>query len=259
MYRLIPTPTISIISILCLALLIFLILRLVKNIREKRWGRIAAFVISTVLVFGSIFLYGEYLLYKQRPKDLAFVEEVIKPAVLFTRKFYEENGVLPAEEDFVHAGLKCAVRVYFYTEGKREIVRSLLAEYDIKDAHDIQEALKDLLGSTIKEMMEAEMEDHLGYEKSGRSDNDDYRNGYKSKTVKSSIGEVELEVPQDRKSTFEPQVVKKGQKDISDIDHKIISMYAKGMTTRQISDTIEDIYGFDVSEGFISDVTDTRH
>lgn len=142
------------------------------------------------------------------------------------------------------------------TEGKREIVRSLLAEYDIKDAHDIQEALKDLLGSTIKEMMEAEMEDHLGYEKSERSDSDDYRNGYKSKTVQSSIGEVEISVPQDRKSTFEPKIVKKDQKDISDIDQKIIAMYAKGMTTRQISDTIEDIYGFDVSEGFISDVTD---
>lgn len=142
------------------------------------------------------------------------------------------------------------------TEGKREIIRNLLSEYDIQSAQDIQEALKDLLGGTIKEMMEAEMEGHLGYEKSERSDNDDYRNGYKTKTVKSSIGEVELEVPQDRKSTFEPKVVKKGQKDISDIDHKIISMYAKGMTTRQISDTIEDIYGFDVSEGFISDVTD---
>ena len=142
------------------------------------------------------------------------------------------------------------------TEGKREIVRNLLSEYNIQSAQDIQEALKDLLGGTIKEMMEAEMEGHLGYEKSERSDNDDYRNGYKTKTVKSSIGEVELEVPQDRKSTFEPKVVKKGQKDISDIDHKIISMYAKGMTTRQISDTIEDIYGFDVSEGFISDVTD---
>ena len=142
------------------------------------------------------------------------------------------------------------------TEGKREIIRNLLSEYNIQSAQDIQEALKDLLGGTIKEMMEAEMEGHLGYEKSERSDNDDYRNGYKTKTVKSSIGEVELEVPQDRKSTFEPKVVKKGQKDISDIDHKIISMYAKGMTTRQISDTIEDIYGFDVSEGFISDVTD---
>ncbi len=67
---------------------------------------------------------------------------------------------------------------------------------------------------------------------------------------------MEIEVPQDRKSTFEPQVVKKRQKDISDIDQKIISMYAKGMTTRQISETIEDIYGFETSEGFISDVTD---
>ena len=142
------------------------------------------------------------------------------------------------------------------TEGKREIIRGLLSEYDIQSAQDIQEALKDLLGGTIKEMMEAEMEDHLGYEKSERSDSDDYRNGYKSKTVQSSIGEVELSVPQDRKSTFEPKIVKKGQKDISDIDKKIIAMYAKGMTTRQISDTIEDIYGFDVSESFVSDVTD---
>ena len=67
---------------------------------------------------------------------------------------------------------------------------------------------------------------------------------------------MEIEVPQDRKSTFEPQVVKKCQKDISDIEQKIISMHAKGMTTRQIPETIEDIYGFEPSEGFISDVTD---
>lgn len=142
------------------------------------------------------------------------------------------------------------------TEGKREIIRGLLEEYDIEDAHDIQEALKDLLGGTIKEMMEAEMDEHLGYEKSQRSDSEDYRNGYKTKQVNSSYGSMEVEVPQDRKSTFEPQVVKKRQKDISDIDQKIISMYAKGMTTRQISDTLDDIYGFEASEGFISDVTD---
>lgn len=67
---------------------------------------------------------------------------------------------------------------------------------------------------------------------------------------------MKIDVPQDRKPTFEPQVVKKRQKDISDIDQKIISMYAKGMMTRQISDTINDIYGFEASEGFISDVTD---
>ena len=142
------------------------------------------------------------------------------------------------------------------TEGKRNIIHQLLEEYDIQSAEDIQEALKDLLGGTIKEMMEAEMDDHLGYERSERSDNDDYRNGYKSKRVNSSYGSMEIEVPQNRKSTFQPQVVKKRQKDISDIDQKIISMYAKGMTTRQISETIEDIYGFETSEGFISDVTD---
>ena len=74
--------------------------------------------------------------------------------------------------------------------------------------------------------------------------------------MNSSYGSMKVEVPQDRNSTFEPQVVKKRQKDISDIDQKIISMYAKGMTTRQISETLEDIYGFEASEGFISDVTD---
>ena len=142
------------------------------------------------------------------------------------------------------------------TEGKRNIIHQLLEEYDIQTAEDIQDALKDLFGGTIKEMMEAEMDNHLGYEKSQRSDSDDYRNGYKEKQVNSSYGSMKIEVPQDRKSTFEPQIVKKRQKDISDIDQKIISMYAKGMTTRQISDTIEDIYGFETSEGFISDVTD---
>lgn len=142
------------------------------------------------------------------------------------------------------------------TDGKRDIIRKLLEEYDIKSAQDIQEALKDLLGGTIKEMMESEMDEHLGYEKSQRSNNDDARNGYKEKTVNSSYGSLKIEVPQDRRSTYEPQVVKKRQKDISDIDQKIISMYAKGMTTRQISETMMDIYGFEASEGFISDVTD---
>ena len=142
------------------------------------------------------------------------------------------------------------------TEGKRSIIQQLLQVYDIQSAEDIQEALKDLLGGTIKEMMEAEMDEHLGYQKSQRSDSDDYRNGYKSKRVNSSYGTMDIQVPQDRKSTFEPQVVRKRQKDISSIDQKIISMYAKGMTTRQISETLEDIYGFEASEGFISDVTD---
>ena len=141
-------------------------------------------------------------------------------------------------------------------ENKRNIIAALIDEYDVETADDIQEALKDLLGGTIKSMMEAEMDDHLGYESYERSDNDNSRNGNKQKTVRSSYGEFEIDVPQDRQSTFEPKVVKKRQKDISDIDQKIISMYARGLTTRQISEQIEEIYGFECSEGFISDVTD---
>lgn len=142
------------------------------------------------------------------------------------------------------------------SEGKKNIIAALIDEYDIETAEDIQNALKDLLGGTIKSMMEAEMDDHLGYKNYERSDNSNSRNGSKTKTIRSKYGEFPLEVPQDRESTFEPAVVKKRQKDISGIDDKIIAMYAKGLTTRQISEQIEDIYGFECSEGFISDVTD---
>ena len=142
------------------------------------------------------------------------------------------------------------------SEGKKNIIAALIDEYDIETAEDIQNALKDLLGGTIKSMMEAEMDDHLGYKNYERSDNSNSRNGSKTKTIRSQYGEFPLEVPQDRESTFEPAVVKKRQKDISGIDDKIIAMYAKGLTTRQISEQIEDIYGFECSEGFISDVTD---
>ena len=141
-------------------------------------------------------------------------------------------------------------------DNKRNIIQSLIEEYDIETAEDIQDALKDLLGGTIKSMMEAEMDEYLGYDPYERCEKDNYRNGTKRKNVRSRYGEFELEVPQDRNSTFEPQVVQKRQKDISEIDQKIISMYARGLTTRQISEQIEDIYGFDCSEGFISNVTD---
>lgn len=105
-------------------------------------------------------------------------------------------------------------------------------------------------------MLETEIDDHLGYNRYERYGEPNYRNGMKSKTVRSKYGEFQVDVPQDRQSSFEPQVLSKRQKDISSIYDKIISMYAKGMTTRQISETIEDIYGFEVSEGMVSDITD---
>ena len=142
------------------------------------------------------------------------------------------------------------------SEGKKNIIGMLLEEYDIKSAKDIEDALKDLLGGTIQEMLESEMDEHLGYQEYERSSNPDYRNGRKTKKIRGNFEETEIEVPQDRDGSFEPKVVKKRQKDISGIEQKIISLYAKGMTTRQISETIEDIYGFEVSDGMVSDITD---
>ena len=142
------------------------------------------------------------------------------------------------------------------SEGKKNIIAKLIEEYDIRTAKDIEDALRDLMGGTIQEMLEAELDEHLGYRSYERSDSSNYRNGKKTKKIRGNLGETEIEVPQDRDGTFEPKVVKKRQKDISGIEQKIISLYAKGMTTRQISDTIEEIYGFEVSDGMVSDITD---
>lgn len=141
------------------------------------------------------------------------------------------------------------------SEGKKNIIAALLEEYDIQSAEDIQDALKDLLGGTIESMLEAEMDEHLGYKPYERNESTNARNGRKGKTIRSKYGEMDIDVPQDRESSFEPKIVPKREKDISGIEEKIISMYAKGLSTRQISDQIEDIYGFEVSEGMVSDIT----
>lgn len=142
------------------------------------------------------------------------------------------------------------------TEGKQALIQGLLNEYDIETADDIQDALKDLLAGTIQGMLESEMDNHLGYDKYERSPEPNCRNGAKPKTVRSKYGEFQVDVPQDRNSSFEPKIVPKRRKDISGIEDKVISMYAKGMTTTRISEMIEDIYGFEISEGMVSDITD---
>ena len=142
------------------------------------------------------------------------------------------------------------------TKGKKNIIAGLLQEYDIQSAQDIEAALKDLLGGTIQSMLEAELDNHLGYDNYERSSNTDYRNGTKPKVLRSSYGEIPIDVPQDRDGDFEHKIVQKRKKGISGIEQKIIAMYAKGLSTRQISEQIEDIYGFDISEGMVSDITD---
>lgn len=102
------------------------------------------------------------------------------------------------------------------TEGKRKIIQGLLQEYDIETADSIQDALEDLLSGTIQEMLEAEMDDHLGYFKYERSFENNSRNGTKSKRIRSKCGEFEVDVPQDRESTFELKILPKRKKDNSD-------------------------------------------
>lgn len=145
-----------------------------------------------------------------------------------------------------------------HTPEKRGIMAQIIREYDVKTMADIQNALKDLLGGTIEEMLEAEMDETLGFEKNGTTDEPktDYRNGHKPKTLKSSMGKLEIDVPQDRGSEFEPKIVPKYTTDISEIEQKIINMYARGLTTREISEQIQDIYGFSASAELVSRVTD---
>jgi len=141
---------------------------------------------------------------------------------------------------------------------RKEFINSLIEQYHPEDAQDVQEMLKDLLGDTLQGMLEAEMDEKLGYSKYDykNKETEDSRNGYSKKTVVSSLGEIDLDIPRDRKGEFEPQVVKKNQTDISNIEDQVLSMYAKGMTTRDISTHLHDVYGVDASAEMISHMTD---
>ena len=116
--------------------------------------------------------------------------------------------------------------------------------------------LKDLLGDPLQGMLEAEMDQKLGYSKYDyhNKETDDSRNGYSKKTVTSSLGEINLDIPRDMKGEFEPQIVKKNPTDIANIEDQVLSMYAKGMSTRHISAHLKSVYGVDVSAEMISPI-----
>ena len=138
-----------------------------------------------------------------------------------------------------------------------QIAQQILSHYDLKDAQDVQNVMKQIFGPIFESMLKGEMKNHLGYEKNERAAGcDNARNGYSEKTLKTSLGEVPIRVPRDRQGTFEPQVVKKHQTDVSSIESKVLAMYARGMSQRDIADTIEDIYGFEMSHEQISNITD---
>ena len=120
-------------------------------------------------------------------------------------------------------------------------------------------AIKKLLKSSLENMLETELSEHLGYEKHSPSGDNtgNSRNGKTSKTIKTNEGKIELVIPRDRNSTFDPVVVQKYEKTLGPIEDKIISMYAKGMTTRDIQSHIEEIYGLEISPTTVSRITDS--
>lgn len=115
-----------------------------------------------------------------------------------------------------------------------------------------------LFGGIIQQFLEAEMEDHLGREKYARLPNEDkdYRNGYSSKNIRTSFGPVKVDVPRDRKSEFEPKIVKKYETVCSELDKKVIGLYARGMSVDDIKSEIDELYGVDISPAMISKITD---
>ena len=140
----------------------------------------------------------------------------------------------------------------------RQAVKDFLRENNIRDLAQLNAVLKQMTGVMLEEMLETERDDYLGYSKydSSNKNTKNSRNGYSPKTVRSSYGEIKLDIPRDRDGGFEPGIIRKYQKDISQIEDKIISMYARGMTVRDIQSHLEDIYGASISAQTISNMTD---
>ena len=138
------------------------------------------------------------------------------------------------------------------------IAKAILEEYHPTTAADVQDALKDIFGPMFEAMLQGEMDAHLGYQNNdhGYKETTNRRNGYSQKNIKTTYGEIPIDVPRDREATFEPVSIPKRTRDVSGIEDKVLSMYSRGMSQRDIASTIEDIYGFEISSETISSITD---
>ena len=142
---------------------------------------------------------------------------------------------------------------------RKENLRKIVQGLDVKSFDDLKDVFKIMVGEMLENGLEGELDDELGYTKYDYRNKtcENSRNGYSKKTLKTSFGETEIKVPRDRDGDFEPQLVKKNQTTLTgDIEEKILSMYAKGMTTSDIESHIQDIYGLECSDSTISRITD---
>lgn len=140
----------------------------------------------------------------------------------------------------------------------KEQLRQIIKENDLKSAGDVYTLLKDSFKDLLQELLEAELDVSLGYDKNEKNgiETDNKRNGHTSKTVKSEFGEFQLDIPRERNGEYEPEIVPKYCRDISGIEEKVISLYARGMTTRDIGAELQELYGIDVSAEKVSKITD---
>ena len=144
-------------------------------------------------------------------------------------------------------------------QARRELISEFLSAANVQSMDDIHDLFKETIAGFMEGSLEAELDEELGYEpydvKNKHTDNS--RNGHSKKTLKTSMGNIEVDIPRDRNGEFEPQLLKKNQTSIStDMENKIVSMYAKGMTTADIQDHIKDIYGLEISDTTVSRITD---
>ena len=143
-------------------------------------------------------------------------------------------------------------------EAKREKMSSLLQELKVSSMEDIHDLFKEMIGTFLENGLEGELDEELGYSKYDykNKQGSNSRNGSYSKTVSSSQGPVELKVPRDREGEYEPEIVKKGQMDISAIEDKILFLYSQGTSTREIERTMQEMYGIMVDATRVSRITD---
>lgn len=141
----------------------------------------------------------------------------------------------------------------------REMMAGYLKENPVKDGRDVNSIMREMMSVILEGALDGELDDELGYSKYDykNKDTNNSRNGYSKKTMHTSYGDMDLDIPRDRNGEYEPQVIKKYQNTITqDMEEKIISMYAKGMTTSDIESHFQELYGIDVSDSTISRITD---
>lgn len=140
----------------------------------------------------------------------------------------------------------------------KEQVKDLIRGNNFNSVSDVSAYLKDIFKDMIQELLEAELDAKLGYTKndSENKNTDNSRNGYTPKTLKSEFGEIEVKIPRDRKGEFKPQIVPRYQRNVSGIEDKVIALYARGMSTRDIGEQVKELYGIDMSAEMVSKITD---